>query len=118
MILVSTILNISDNSGGRLVKCIHIYKRKRKASIGDIILITIKTYNSKKKIKKGEMYLSIIIRVKSSFFFNNSYIKFNDNAAILLNKKYLPIGTRLFGVSLRNIRLINRKIYLMMPYIL
>jgi large subunit ribosomal protein L14 len=118
MILISTILNISDNSGGRLGKCIHIYKKKSKASIGDMILISIKTYNPKKKIKKGEMYLSLIIRIKKFFFYNNSFIKFDDNAIILLNKKFLPLGTRLFGVSLRTIRLINRKVYLMLPYIL
>jgi large subunit ribosomal protein L14 len=118
MILVSTILNVSDNSGGRLAKCIHIYKKKKSGSIGDMILVSIKTYNPKKKIKKGEMYLSLIIRVKKFFFYNNSYIKFNDNAIVLLNKKILPLGTRLFGVSLRNIRLINRKVYLMLPYII
>jgi large subunit ribosomal protein L14 len=118
MILVSTILNVSDNSGGRLAKCIHIYKKKKFGTIGDIILVTIKTYNTKKKIKKGEMYLSLIIRVKKFFFYNNSYIKFDDNSIVLLNKKFLPVGTRLFGVSLRNIRLINRKVYLMLPYIL
>jgi large subunit ribosomal protein L14 len=118
MVLISTILNISDNSGGRLAKCIHIYKKKKFGTIGDMILITIRTYNPKKKIKKGEMYLSLIIRVKQNFFYNNSFIKFDDNAIILLNKKFLPIGTRLFGLSTRNIRQINRKVYLMLPYIL
>lgn len=118
MILISTILNVSDNSGGRLAKCIHIYKKKKKASIGDMILVTIKTYNPKKKIKKGEMYLSLVIRVKNFFFYQNSFIKFDDNAIVLLNKKFLPLGTRLFGVSLRNIRSINRKVYLMLPYII
>lgn len=118
MILVSTLLNVSDNSGGRLAKCIHIYKKKKNAKIGDMILISIKTYNPKKKIKKGEMYLSLIIRIKNYFFYNNSYIRFSDNAIVLLNKKILPLGTRLFGLSLRNIRLINRKVYLMLPYII
>jgi large subunit ribosomal protein L14 len=118
MIFVSTILNVSDNSGGRLAKCIHIYKKKKFGTIGDMILVSIKTYNTKKKIKKGEMYLSLIIRVKNFFFYNNSYVKFEDNAIVLLNKKILPIGTRLFGVSLRFLRLINRKVYLMLPYIL
>lgn len=118
MIFVSTILNVSDNSGARLAKCIHIYKRKKFGSIGDMILISVKTYNPKKKIKKGEMYLSIIIRVKRFISYNNSYIKFDDNAIILLNKKLLPVGTRLFGVSLKKIRLINKKVFLMLPYIL
>jgi large subunit ribosomal protein L14 len=118
MIFVSTILKVSDNSGARLAKCIHIYKKKKFASIGDMILVSIKTYNPKKKIKKGEMYLSIVIRVKRFLNYNNGYIKFEDNAVVLINKKLLPIGTRLFGVSIKNIRLINRKIFLMLPYII
>ncbi len=118
MISISTILNVSDNSGARLAKCIHIYKKKKYGTIGDLILVSIKTYNPKKKIKKGEMHLSLIIRIKSLFKYNNSFIKFDDNAIILLNKKLLPIGTRLFGLSINNIRLINRKVFLMLPYII
>jgi len=118
MIFVSTVVNVSDNSGARLAKCIHIYKKKKFASIGDMILISVKTYNPKKKIKKGEMYLSIVIRVRRFFNYNNGYIKFEDNAVVLLNKKFLPLGTRLFGVSVKNIRLINRKVFLMLPYII
>jgi large subunit ribosomal protein L14 len=118
MIFVSTIVKISDNSGARLAKCIHIYKKKKFASIGDMILVSIKTYNPKKKIKKGEMHLSIVIRVKRFINYNNGYIKFEDNAVVLLNKKLLPLGTRLFGVSIKNIRLINRKVFLMLPYII
>lgn len=117
MIFVSTVVKVSDNSGARLAKCIHIYKKKKFASIGDMILVSIKTYNPKKKIKKGEMYLSIVIRVKRFLNYNNGYIKFEDNAIVLINKKLLPIGTRLFGVSIKNIRIINRKIFLMLPYI-
>lgn len=83
-----------------------------------MILVSIKTYNPKKKIKKGEMHLSIVIRVKRFINYNNGYIKFEDNAVVLLNKKLLPLGTRLFGVSIKNIRLINRKVFLMLPYII
>lgn len=118
MILISTVLNISDNSGPRTAKCIHIYNKKSFGSIGDTILVSVKTYNVKKKIKKGEMHLALIIRTKYAFNYNNSYIKFMDNAAILLNKKNLPLGTRIFGLSLRNIRLINRKVFLMLQYII
>jgi large subunit ribosomal protein L14 len=118
MVFVSTVVKVSDNSGARLAKCIHIYKKKKFASIGDMILVSVKTYNPKKKIKKGEMYLSIIIRVKRFLNYNNGYIKFEDNAVVLINKKFLPIGTRLFGVSIKNIRIINRKIFLMLPYII
>jgi large subunit ribosomal protein L14 len=118
MIFVSTIVKVSDNSGARLAKCIHIYKKKKFASIGDMILVSIKTYNPKKKIKKGEMYLSLVIRVKRFLNYNNGYIKFEDNAVVLLNKKFLPLGSRLFGLSIKNIRLINRKVFLMLPYII
>lgn len=118
MISISTILNVSDNSGARLAKCIHIYKKKKYATIGDMILVSIKTYNPKKKLKKGEMHLSIVIRIKSYYFNKNSFIKFEDNSIILLNKKLLPLGTRLFGLSINDIRFINRKVFLMLPYIL
>lgn len=118
MIFVSTIVKVSDNSGARLARCIHIYKKKKFASIGDMILVSIKTYNPKKKIKKGEMYLSLVIRVKRFLNYNNGYIKFEDNAVVLLNKKFLPLGSRLFGLSIKNIRLINRKVFLMLPYII
>ena len=84
MIFVSTILKVSDNSGARLAKCIHIYKKKKFASIGDMILVSIKTYNPKKKIKKGEMYLSIVIRVKRFLNYNNGYIIIYINTITLL----------------------------------
>lgn len=104
MISVGTILNCSDNSGGILIKCIKIYKRKKKGSIGDKILIVIVTYNPKKKLKKGEIHKALIIRTKYRTKVNNNYYKFFDNAAIILNKKNLPLGSRLFGCSLRIIR--------------
>lgn len=117
MILVGSFLKVSDNSGARLVKCIHVYKNKKFGSIGDMILVSVKKYNPKKKIKKGEMFLSLIIRTKTFFKYDCFYIKFNDNSVVLLNKKLLPIATRLFGVSIKILRQVNRKIFLMLPYI-
>ena len=117
MISVGTILRCSDNSGGILIKCIKIYKRKRKGFIGDKILVVISTYNPKKKLKKGEMHKVIIIRTKFKTKVNNSYYTFSDNAGIILNKKNLPIASRLFGCSIRLMRLYNRKVFLLLPYI-
>lgn len=118
MISVNSILNVSDNSGARLVKCIRIYKNKSKGSIGDNILISVRTYNPKKKIKKGEIYLALIIRTRYPFKYRASYYKFSENAVVLLNKKYLPMSTRIFGYSIRILRLINKKVYLMVPFII
>lgn len=113
MIQKGTVIFISDNSGARLAKCIHVYKKKF-AKIGDYILVSIKTYNPEKKIKKGELHLALMIRTKKEFWYNNAYFSFSDNAAVLMNKKYLPLGSRLFGPSLKNIRFINRKVFLML----
>lgn len=118
MISINTILNVSDNSGARLVKCIRVYKNKKKGSIGDNILISVRSYNPKKKIKKGEIYLALIIRTRYRFSYNNCFYKFSDNAVILLNKKQLPISSRIFGYSVRLLRLINKKVYLMVPHII
>lgn len=113
MIQKNSLINISDNSGARVVKCIHVYKKKI-ATIGDLILVSIKTYNPEKKIKKGELHIALIIRTKKEKFYNNRYYKFSDNAGVLLNKKLLPLATRLFGPSLKLIRPINRKVFLML----
>jgi large subunit ribosomal protein L14 len=118
MISVGTTLKASDNSGARLIKCIRVYKRKDKGSIGDTILVTVKSHNPKKKIKKGELYKALIIRTKYSFKYYNNYYKFSDNAAILLNKKQIPIGTKLFGLSIKYIRFINRKVFLLLQNII
>lgn len=118
MISVNSMLNVSDNSGARLVKCIRIYKNKKKGFVGDYILVTVRTYNPKKKIKKGEIFLSLIIRTKYNVKYCNSFYKFSDNAVVLVNKKYLPISSRVFGYSIRLLRLINKKVYLMIPFII
>ena len=113
MIQKGTLIFISDNSGARLAKCIHVYNKK-KATIGDYILVSIRTYNPEKKIKKGELHLALVIRTKKEVFYGNTFFSFSDNAAVLLNKKYLPLGSRLFGPSLKSIRFINRKVFLML----
>lgn len=118
MISVGTVFKCSDNSGAILIKCIKIYKRKKKGSIGDNVLGVVVTYNPKKKLKKGEMHKVLIIRTKYRSKVNNSYYRFSDNAGIILNKKNMPIATRLFGCSTRLMRLYNRKVFLLLPYII
>jgi len=118
MISVGTTFKCSDNSGAILIKCIKIYKRKKKGFIGDKVLAVIVTYNPKKKIKKGEMHKVIIVRTKFKSKVNNSYYNFSDNAGVILNKKDLPIASRLFGCTTRLMRLYNRKVFLLLPYII
>jgi large subunit ribosomal protein L14 len=115
MIIVGSLLKVADNSGARKVCCIHLYKRKKTSNIGDMVLVTVRSYNPKKKIKKGEIFLALIIRSRYGLKSNNNYYKFNDNAVVLLNKKFLPLGSRIFGVTLRIIRTINKKVFLMIP---
>jgi large subunit ribosomal protein L14 len=109
---------ISDNSGGLVGYCIHVYNKRRYASIGDLILVSVNSYNTQKKIKKGEMHLAFVIRTKFPFHSCCSVVKFSDNAVVLLSKKLLPLGTRLFGVSVINLRDMNRKLFLMLPRII
>lgn len=101
MIQKQTNLTVIDNSGVRKVQCIHIYK-KPIAKLGDLILITIKQTKKKKysklNILKGNLFKAIVIRTKYNHKNSNlSYIKFDDNSVILLNKQNQPIGTRIFG---------------------
>lgn len=116
MICINSQLKVSDNSGARVVKCIRVYNKKKFGTVGDLLLISIIRYNPKKKLKKGELHKAILIRTCAIVHDNNSYLKFNDNAVVLLNKKQLPIGTRLFGTTMKKMRTINKKVFLMIPH--
>ena len=118
MILVGTTVVASDNSGALTCKCIRVYNRKSVAKIGDVILVSIKSYKPKRKLRSGELFKAFVVRIKYTTRTYNNYIKFNDNAVVLLNKKNLPIGTKLFGVSIKYIRFLNRKIYLLLQNII
>ena len=104
MIQINTILNVIDNSGAKTASCIKVlsgYKR-RYASIGDLILVSIKTLRSKRKIilklKKGELYKAIILRTCSvNRSFTGDNINFFDNSIVLLTKQNKFLGTRVFG---------------------
>jgi len=112
MVQVGSLLNASDNSGAKKVLCIKIYKKKAKmASFGDLILISVRSLRNCRKglirIKKGEMYLALIIKTKISKNSIKTATKqtfFSQNAVILLNKQKKLIGTRVLGPLLKDLR--------------
>jgi len=114
MIQSHTYLNVSDNSGAKLVQCIKTLKvsKYNYATIGDIIVIVIKDCNITQKVKKGNINYAMIIRTKKEFKkINNILIKFNTNDVILLTDRssYQPIGTRIFGPILYELK--NNSLY-------
>ena len=107
MIQTETMLSIADNSGARKVLCIKVLggSKKRYARIGDIIKVTVKDAIPRGKVKKGEVYDAVVVRTaKGVRRTDGSLIKFDGNAAVLLNNKYEPIGTRIFGPVTRELR--------------
>ena len=107
MIQTETVLNIADNSGARKVLCIKILggSRKRYARIGDIIKVTIKDAIPRGKVKKGDVYDALVVRTKHGVRrADGSLIRFDGNAAVLLDNKREPIGTRVFGPVTRELR--------------
>lgn len=112
MIQKQTNLIVSDNSGIRKTKCIHVYK-KSIAKIGDFILVTVRQIKKKKTSKfnftKGSLFKALVIRTK--FTHRNTKtgsLKFNENSIILLNKQNQPIGTRVFGPVPLSLRYLNQ----------
>lgn len=116
MIFINSKVGVSDNSGARVVKCIRVYRRKIYARVGDMILISIFRHNPKKKLKRGELHKAILVRTKYNIKENTSYSSFRNNAVVLLNKKNIPMGTRLFGSTSKRIRIINKKVFLMIQH--
>jgi len=107
MIQTKTKLKVSDNSGAKIVESIKIFSKSKynNAKIGDIIVVSIKKAISKKKIKKGQVMYALIIRTKKNILRKDgTNIKFNDNAVILVNNALTPIGTRIFGPILYELR--------------
>ena len=107
MIQTETVLNIADNSGARKVLCIKVLggSRKRYARIGDIIKVTIKDAIPRGKVKKGDVYDALVVRTKHGVRrAEGSLIRFDGNAAVLLDNKREPIGTRVFGPVTRELR--------------
>ena len=107
MIQTETVLNIADNSGARKVLCIKVLggSRKRYARIGDIIKVTVKDAIQRGKVKKGDVYDALVVRTKHGVRrADGSLIRFDGNAAVLLDNKREPIGTRVFGPVTRELR--------------
>jgi large subunit ribosomal protein L14 len=107
MIQVQTKLLAADNSGAREMMCIKVLggSKRRYASIGDIIKVSIKDAIPRGKVKKGEVYNAVVVRTsKGVRRADGSLIRFDGNAAVLLNNKHEPIGTRIFGPVTRELR--------------
>ena len=107
MIQMQSNLFVADNSGARRVQCIKVLggSKRRFASIGDIIVVSIKDAIPRAKVKKGEVFKAVIVRTSKAFGrIDGSTIKFDRNAAVLLDKQEEPIATRIFGPVTRELR--------------
>ena len=107
MIQVQTELNVADNTGARRVECIKVLggSKRRYASVGDIIIISVKDAIPKGKVKKGAVHKAVVVRVKKGIHRNDgSKVRFDNNAAVLTDDKGEPIGTRIFGPVTRELR--------------
>ncbi|MFC1862333.1 50S ribosomal protein L14 [Thermodesulfobacteriota bacterium] len=107
MIQTETKLKVADNSGAKLLQCIKVLggSKRRYASIGDIIVVTVKEAIPNSKVKKGSVMKAVIVRTaKEIRRADGSYIKFDDNSAVLINPQNEPIGTRIFGPVARELR--------------
>jgi len=107
MIQVQTILDVADNTGARSVMCIKVLggSKRRYAGIGDIIKVTIKDAAPRGRVKRGDVYSAVVVRAaKGVRRGDGSLVKFDHNAAVLLNNKMEPIGTRIFGPVTRELR--------------
>ena len=107
MIQVESRLNVADNSGAREVLCVKVLggSKRRFASVGDIIVVTVKDAIPKGKVKKGTVLKAVIVRTRKELQRQDgSTIKFDSNAAVLINAQGEPVGTRIFGPVCRELR--------------
>ncbi|GMG88636.1 50S ribosomal protein L14 [Biformimicrobium ophioploci] len=107
MIQTESYLEVADNSGARRVMCIKVLggSHRRYAGVGDIIKVTVKEAIPRGKVKKGQVMNAVVVRTKKGVRRpDGSLIKFDDNAAVLLNQQNAPIGTRIFGPVTRELR--------------
>ncbi len=107
MVQVSTVLNVADNSGARKVQCIKVLggSKRRYASIGDIIVVSVKEAIPNSKVKKGSVVKAVVVRTaKEVGRPNGTYIRFDHNSAVLIDDQREPVGTRIFGPVARELR--------------
>lgn len=107
MIQMQTKLSVADNSGAKKLQCIKVLggSKRKYASVGDIIVAAVKEALPNSKVKKGEVHRAVIVRTRKEIARpDGSYIRFGDNAAVLINKQGQPLGTRVFGPVARELR--------------
>ncbi len=107
MIQSETRLTVADNSGAKVVYCIKVLggSRRRYATIGDIIVVSVKEALPNAKVKKGDVLRAVVVRTKKEIRRpDGSYIRFDDNSAVLINNQKEPVGTRIFGPVARELR--------------
>ena len=107
MIQMQSFLDVAYNSGAKLVQCIKVLggSRRRYAGLGDVIVVAIKEALPGSKVKKGETAKAVVVRTKREYRrTDGSYIKFDDNSAVLINPQLEPVGTRIFGPVARELR--------------
>ncbi len=107
MIQMQTILDVADNSGAKKVMCIKVLggSRRKYATVGDIIVVSVKEAIPHAKVKKGDVMKAVVVRTaKPIAREDGSYIRFDTNSAVLINNQREPIGTRIFGPVARELR--------------
>ncbi len=107
MIQMQTVLDAADNSGARRVQCIKVLggSKRRYANVGDIIKVSVRDAIPRGRVKKGEIYNAVVVRTRKGVRRKDgSLIRFDGNAAVLLNARLEPIGTRIFGPVTRELR--------------
>ncbi len=107
MIQMQTSLEVADNSGAKKLSCIKVLggSKRRYASLGDVIIVSVKEAIPNSKVKKGDVMRAVIVRtVKEVRRLDGSYIKFDENSAVLISPQNEPVGTRIFGPVARELR--------------
>jgi len=107
MIQLRTVLEVADNSGAKVVQCIKVLggSRRRYARVGDVIVVALKEVEPHGALKKGEVKKAVVVRTRKEIRrAEGSYIKFDSNAAVLINDTREPLGTRIFGPVARELR--------------
>jgi large subunit ribosomal protein L14 len=107
MIQTESVLNVADNSGARRVLCVHVMggSRRRYATVGDVIVVAVQDALPESKVKKGEVAKAVVVRTKKEIHRpDGTYIRFDDNSAVLINNQLEPLGTRVFGPVARELR--------------
>ncbi len=107
MIKVETMLDVADNSGAKKVLCFRILggSKRKSATVGDVVVVSVKEAVPESKVKKGDVHRAVIVRTKKEVRrADGSYIRFDNNAAVIINEAREPVGTRIFGPVARELR--------------